>query len=234
LGRLLLNSFTCPSSKIISRAFLLNILKHMRWSMLLQEIKTLSVFLPNFLPKLEYELKKATLASQNNLQCSTFDIPQVQSAGAPDDLSSCMSGRQEFNRWRRPEYNARELNFLEESRQYMGQYTKSPLAHVKNLNINVLYLQYVVKCISVGELCGCDTIEVFKTTPARKICHSNKAVVVGSRESALMKLTHLCVTFPHVLVSFIWTRAELSKRSHKCLPHLPRSSECRVSYEIAL
>ncbi len=42
---------------------------------------------------------------------------------------------------------------------------------------------------------------------------------------------HRWVTLPRMPAS---SRTELSKRAHKCLPHLPRSSECRVSYEIAL
>ena len=44
------------------------------------------------------------------------------------------------------------------------------------------------------------------------------------------KSEYLCITFP--LAPF--SPKTLSSISHKCFPHFPKSSECRVSYEYAL
>ena len=92
------------------------------------------------------------------------------------------------------------------------------------------YLQYIIKRISICEPCCCNTVEMLQTTPSRKLCHSSKLIVRAKNNDRETSITHRFVTLPLAPAS----SRTLSKRSHKCLPHLPKSSECSVIRKMSI
>jgi hypothetical protein len=129
--------------------------------MLLQEIKTLSIFLPDFLLKLlQYELGMRLGYCKTTYSAVLFIVlernPQMFQttcchACQADKDSIRDIGPNTMNKSRM--FWEKIYNTWDNALKYVGMNDKLEYQSES-------HLQYVIKCVSVCELCCCDTIEV--------------------------------------------------------------------------
>ena len=165
-----------------------------------------------------------------NWQHNISHRPTVLFEAVLIEIPSCIWGQLLFKNEDRRGCNGLEPSFLEGN-----PWCKVGCTMSMNLMTNwhakkiTAYLKNVVKCLPICKMSGGDIVKMLQIAPPRKHCHSEYNFPFIRYVFYTEEWNYLCVTFP--LLSF--SSRTLSINTHKCFPHFPKSSECRVSYEYA-